>query len=67
MFLIFVLAVSLALVFVKLGALSVWVSVLSFAFKIALLIIAGFLVAVIWKKIFPRKRAIQVLTHRQGD
>lgn len=67
MFLIFVLVVSLALVFVKLGALSVWVSVLSFAFKIALFIIAGFFVAAIWRKLFSRQRAIQALTHRQSD
>ena len=37
MFLIFLIAVAAALVFMKLGALSVWVGVLSFAIKAILI------------------------------
>lgn len=52
MFWIFLLFVVLAVVFIKLGALSVWVSLLSGALNLALLLllIGGLAIALFWRK-----------------
>lgn len=52
MIFIFLLSLILAGVFVNLGALSVWVHVLSFALKFALILIIGFVLTLFtcaWK------------------
>ncbi len=49
MFLAFILLVALALVFVKLGALSVWVTVLSASLQTLLALLAAIAAAVGWK------------------
>ena len=52
MFWLFILITSLALMLVKLGALSVMVNVLSSALCFGLLIIAGLVSALLWRKVF---------------
>jgi hypothetical protein len=54
MFWIFILFTALALFFIKLGAVSVWVTLFSAGLKIALLVIAGLTIALIWNK-FSKK------------
>ena len=49
---IFILITTLALMLVKLGALSVMVTVLSSALYLGLLIIAGLVIALLWRKVF---------------
>ncbi|HOX69815.1 MAG TPA: hypothetical protein PKV56_18360 [Burkholderiaceae bacterium] len=49
MFLAFILLIALALVFVKLGALSVWVTVLSASLQTLLALLAAVAAAVGWK------------------
>lgn len=56
MFWIFLLFVILAVVFIKLGALSVWVSLLSGAIYFALLLIGGLAIALFWRKSSQRKQ-----------
>ena len=51
MFWIFILITSLALMLVKLGALSVMVTVLSSALYLGLLIIAGLVITLLWRKV----------------
>lgn len=55
MFWIFILFASLAAFFVKLGAYSVWVSMLALFLKLAVIIIVVLSVALLWKKV-SRKR-----------
>lgn len=55
MFWAVMLFAGLAFVFTQLGAYSVWLLVLSGALKLALLIIAGFVIALLWRKLFPKK------------
>jgi hypothetical protein len=50
MFWIFLMLVAFASVFVKLGSLSVWVSMLYGALNLALLLICGLVVALFWRK-----------------
>lgn len=50
MFWFFLLFVILAVVFIKLGALSVWVSLLSGAINFALLLVGGLVIALLWRK-----------------
>lgn len=50
-----IIGIGMALTFVKLGALSVWVGVLAVGIKLALLAIIGLVAALIWKKIFGTK------------
>lgn len=45
----------LAFVFTQLGAYSVWILVMGGALKLALLIIAGFVIALLWRNVFPKK------------
>lgn len=54
MFWIFIAVAALVMLFVKLGAVSVWVTVFSVGLKLALLVIAGLTIALIWK-IFSKK------------
>ncbi len=46
-----VMVLGVSFMCVKLGALSVWVGVLSLALKIALLVIAGSIGLLLWKKL----------------
>jgi hypothetical protein len=55
MFWIFILVAVLALMFVKLGVYSVWVTVLSAGLKLAVLVIAFLLIALAWRKYFRAK------------
>jgi hypothetical protein len=55
MFWIAVLAAALAAVFFKLGALSVLNAVLSSGLLAALLVIAGFVIALLWRRFFGNK------------
>ncbi len=59
MFWIFILFVILAVVFIKLGALSVWAGLLSgalnFALLLLLLLIGGLAIALFWRKKFSEK------------
>lgn len=58
MFWMFVLVAVLAVVFIKLGMYSVWITVLSTALHLAVVIIAGLTIALIWRQFF-RKRGSQ--------
>ncbi len=55
MFWMFILVVALALVLLKLGMLSVWVSVFSFGLQAAMLVIAFLAIAFIWRWVFRAK------------
>lgn len=55
MFWTFMTFAALALVFIKLGAISVWVTVLSGGLYFAALVIAGLAIALLWKKLFSRE------------
>ena len=57
MFWIFILIGSFALMFVQLGAYSVWVSILSVGLKIAVLVITCLGIALLWRKVFGKKRS----------
>lgn len=52
---IFMLVSGLAFVFVKLGMLAVWVSLLAGGLQIALLIIAVMTIILLWRMVFARK------------
>ena len=55
MFWIFILITTLGFVLVKLGALSVMVTALSAFLYLALLVIAGLVITLLWRKVFgPR-------------
>ena len=51
MFWIFILITTLGFVLVKLGALSVMVTALSVLLCLALLVIVGFVIALLWRKV----------------
>ena len=55
MFWIFILFTALAFLFIKLGAVSVWVAIFSAGLKLALLVIAGLTTALLWRKFFGKK------------
>lgn len=55
MFWIFILITALGFILVKLGALSVMVTALSVFLYLALLVIAGFVITLLWKKVFGAK------------
>lgn len=59
MFWIFLLFVILAVVFIKLGSLSVWVSLLSGALNLVLLLVGGLVIALLWRK-GSRKKQIEI-------
>jgi membrane protein implicated in regulation of membrane protease activity len=54
MFWIFILITTLGFVLVKLGALSVMVTALSVLLYLALLIIAGLVIVLLWKRVFSK-------------
>ena len=54
MFWTFLMFTGLALVFAQLGAYSVLVAVLAGGLKIALLVIAGFVIVLLWRKVFQK-------------
>jgi hypothetical protein len=54
MFWTFLMMTGLALVFAQLGAYSVLVAVLAGGLKLALLIIAGFVIVLFWRKVFQK-------------
>lgn len=56
MFWAFVLIAALAVVFVQLGAYSVWIAVLSIALKVALVALCGLAIALIWRWAFKARR-----------
>jgi hypothetical protein len=56
MFWTFILFAGLALVFVKLGAYSVWIALFSGALKLAVLVIVSLISWMIFRKIFPTQR-----------
>jgi membrane protein implicated in regulation of membrane protease activity len=49
------LITGLAFVFIKLGMMSVWVAVLSGGLQLAMLVIAGLFISIIWQKAFSKK------------
>jgi len=55
MFWTFILIAALGLVFVKLGAYSVWVTILTSGLKLALFVIACIGIALLWRKVFGSK------------
>ena len=54
MFWTFMMFAGLAAVFAQLGAYSVWVVLLAGGLKLALLAIAGLVVVLLWRKLFPK-------------
>lgn len=54
MFWTFLMMTGLALVFAQLGAYSVLVAVLAGGLKLALLIIAAFVIVILWRKVFQK-------------
>jgi hypothetical protein len=63
MFWIFILSGVLALVFFKLGAMSVLISALSIGLLVALLVIAGLVIVALWRRMF-RNRVGLLPPHR---
>ena len=63
MFWIFILITAFGFILVKLGALSVMVTALSVFLYLALLVIAGFVITLLWKKVFGTKNG----THLDND
>lgn len=57
MFWIFILITALGLMLVKLGALSVMVKALLALLCLALLVIAGLSIALLWRKLFGARRS----------
>jgi hypothetical protein len=51
-----ILVVALAIVFVKLGAYSVWMTILAVGLKVAMLAIAGLSMVLLWWSVFARKK-----------
>jgi hypothetical protein len=56
MFWIFIIFVILATIFVKIGAYSVWVSMLSLLLKIACIVIVLLSVGLLWKQIMAKRK-----------
>ena len=54
MFWTFLMMTGLAIVFAQLGAYSVLVAVLAGGLKLALLIIAAFVIVLLWRKVFQK-------------
>jgi hypothetical protein len=48
----FILIAALGFMLIRLGMYSVWVGVLSGAFQVALLVIAGLTIALVWRRVF---------------
>ena len=58
MFWALILVVALAIVFVKLGAYSVWMTILVVGLKVAMLAIAGLSMVLLWLRVPGRKKHI---------
>lgn len=56
MFWIFIVFVILATILVKIGAYSVWVSMLSLLLKIACIVIVLLSVGLLWKKVMAKRK-----------
>ncbi len=56
MFWLAIIGIGVALTFIKLGALSVWVGILAAGIKLALLAIACLAAVLIWKMVSSSKR-----------
>lgn len=54
MFWIFLLGIGIAITFIKLGAISVWVTVLAAGLKAALFVVAILTLAFVWKHVFRK-------------
>ncbi|MCX7150197.1 MAG: hypothetical protein NTY05_12440 [Rhodocyclales bacterium] len=54
MFWTFMMFTGLAIVFAQLGAYSILVAVLAGGLKLALLVIAGFVIVLLWRKVFQK-------------
>lgn len=55
MFWIFILLTGIAFVFIKLGILSVWVTVLSVGLKLLMIVILALTAVFVWQKVFRKK------------
>ena len=55
---IWIAAMALAFVFIKLGMLIILVKLLTIALQLALLVVAGFTIIFIWHKVFGQKLRI---------
>lgn len=55
MFWIFIIFAGLAIVFAKLGAISVWVTVLKVALFMALITVAVLVAVLLWRHVFHRQ------------
>lgn len=60
MFWTFVLVAALAAVMVKLGMLSVWVSVFSVALQFAGVVVLVLTIALVWRKLFAKKASLSI-------
>jgi len=58
---IFVLAVGIAMTFTTLGVYSVWLKVFAAGLKIALLVIFALLLPFLWKRLFRKASAVQIV------
>lgn len=56
MFWAFILIVALAVVLIRLGMFSIWVSVLAGGLQLALLVIAILTIALIWRRVFGARK-----------
>lgn len=56
----FLLLSGLAYVFVQLGAMSVWVSVLKLGLLVALLVLAVMVIVVMWRRVFNARTQKQI-------
>lgn len=61
----FLILTGLAFVFVQLGAMSVWVSVLKLSLMLALLALAVMVIVLLWRKVVPAK-ALKQLNRGEG-
>jgi|MudIll2142460700_1097286.scaffolds.fasta_scaffold2473907_2 membrane protein implicated in regulation of membrane protease activity len=62
----FLIFAALALVFVQLGAYSAWFAILKGALQLAIFVITGFVIVLIWRQVFRRKndkQSIKGSTH----
>jgi len=53
----FILIILFIAMFIKLGMYSVWVTVLFGTLKIALIIMTGLFITIIWRKVFRRNES----------
>lgn len=51
-----VLLVALGIIFIKLGAYSVWITIFSVALKVAIVVIAGLTLLLIWRWLSTKRQ-----------